>query len=68
MSVLLKGVEPIVLNLLLHKVFLISNLITGPAVVGVRPSLLMRKVSLILGNDIAGGKVVVNPHVSSTIS
>ena len=33
--------------------------------VGVRLSLSVRKASLILGNSLAGGRVVVNPHVSS---
>ena len=65
MTVLLQGIELNVLNVPLHEVLLKSNLITGPVVVGVRPSLPVRKVSLILGNDLAGGKVVVNPHVSS---
>ena len=61
MTVLLQEIELNVLNVPLHEVLLI----TGPVVVGVRPSLPVRKVSLILGNDLAGGKVVVNPHVSS---
>ena len=53
-----------VLNVLLHKVFLKSNLITGPMVVEVRPSLPVRKVGLILGNDLTGGKVVLQAHMS----
>ena len=64
-TVLLQGVELNILNVPLHKVFLKSNLITGPVLVGVRPSLPVRKVGFILGNDLAGGKVVVSPHVSS---
>ena len=64
-SVLFQGVELDVLNVSLHEVFLKSNFITVPVVVRVRPSLPMRKGSLILGNDLAGGKVVVSPHVSS---
>ena len=39
MTVLLQGVELNILNVLLHEVFSKSNLITGPVVVGVRPSL-----------------------------
>ena len=65
MTVLLQGVELNILNVPLHEVFLKSNLITGPVVVGVRPSLPVRKVSLILGNDLAGEKVVGSPYVSS---
>ena len=67
MTVLLQGVELNILNVLLHKVFLKSNLITGPVVVGIRPSLPVRKVGFILGNDLAGGKLVVSPHVSSIL-
>ena len=65
MTVLLQGIELDILNVPLHKMFLKSNLITGPVVVGVRPSLLVRKVGIILGNDLAGGKVVVSSHLSS---
>ena len=44
----------------LHEVYLKSNLIIRPVVVGVIPSLPIRKLGLVLGNDLAGGKVVVN--------
>lgn len=49
----------------LHKVYLKSNVITRLVVVGVVPSLPVKKVSLILGNHLAGGNVVVNPQVFS---
>ena len=65
MTVLLQGVELNIRNVPLHKVFLKCNLITRPVVVGIRPSLPIRKVGIILGDDLAGGKVVVSPHVSS---
>ena len=65
MTVLLQGVELNILNVPLHKVFLKSNLITGPVVVGIKLSLPVRKVGFILGNDSAGRRVVVRPHVSS---
>ena len=45
----------------LHNVYLKSNLIIGPVVVGVIPSLPVRKVTLTLRSNLAGGKVVVNP-------
>ena len=37
-----------------------SNLVTGPVKVGIQPSLPFEGVLLILGNDLAGDKVVVN--------
>ena len=64
MTVLLQGVELGVFNVPLHKICLNSTLVNGPVVVGVRPSLPVQGVGLILGNDLAGGKVVVSPHVS----
>ena len=36
----------------------------GPVVLGVRHSLPVQGVDLILGNDLAGDKVVANPHFS----
>ena len=51
-TVLLQGVKINILNVPLHKVFLKCNLITIPVVVGVRPSLPVRKVGFILGNDL----------------
>ena len=44
MTALLQGVGLNILSVLLHKVFLKTNLITEPVVVGVRPSLPVRKV------------------------
>ena len=41
-----------------------SDLITGRVVVGVRPSLPVEGVSFILGNDLAGGRVLVSPEVT----
>ena len=41
----------------LHRVYPHSSLITGPVVVGVRPTLPVTGISFILGNDLAGGKV-----------
>ena len=49
----------------LHKVKLVSDLVTGSVVVGTRPTLPIKGVSLLLGNDLAGGKVVADPKVTS---
>ena len=63
-SVLIRGVESGVVKVPLHVVHLSSDLVSGPVTVGVRPSLPVEGVSLLLGNDLAGEKVVVNPIVT----
>ena len=45
--------------------FLKSDLVSGPITVGVQPTLPVEGVSLLLGNDLAGEKVMVNPCLSS---
>jgi hypothetical protein len=65
-SVLIQGVECGFLTVPLHNVYLRSDLITGPVAVGIRPSLPFKGVHLLLGNDLAGDKVVVNPLVTDT--
>ena len=42
-----------------------SDLVTGPVVVGVAPTLPVEGVSLFLGNDLAGEKVIADPIVSN---
>ena len=37
--------------------YLHSDLITGPVFLGIRPTLPMKGVSFVLGNDLEGGKV-----------
>ena len=53
------------MNLPLHQVNLISDLVTGSVVVGYSPTVPIKGISLLLGNDLAGGKVVVDPKVTS---
>ena len=53
------------MNVPLHKINLVSDLVTGSVVVGTRPTLPIKGVSLLLGNDLAGGKVVADPKVTS---
>ena len=62
-SVLVQGVEMGCMEVPLNNVELQSDLISGSVVVGVRPSLPVKGVSFILGNDLTGGKVVPNPVV-----
>ncbi|VDI57685.1 Hypothetical predicted protein [Mytilus galloprovincialis] len=49
----------------LHRIYLKSDLITGPVIVGVRPNLPVEGVTLLLGNDLARNKVVAEPIVTS---
>ena len=64
-SVIAQGIEEGCVNVPLHKVNLVSDLVTGSVVVGTRPTLPIKGVSLLLGNDLAGGKVVADPKVTS---
>ena len=60
-SVLIQGVECGLVTVPLHQVNLKSDLVSRTVTVGARPSLPIGGVHLILGNDLAGDKVVVNP-------
>ena len=57
-SVIAQGIEGGCVNL-------VSDLVTGSVVVGTRPTLPIKGVSLLWGNDLAGGKVVADPKVTS---
>ena len=65
-SVLIQGVECGTVNIPLHHVNLSSDLVIGLVVIGITPSLPFKGVHLLLGNDLAGDKVVVNPLVTDT--
>ena len=65
-SVPIQGVECGNVNIPLHHVNLSSDLVTGFVVIGIKPSLPFKGVLLLLGNDVAGDKVVVNPFVTDT--
>ena len=62
-SMLIQGVELGVISVPLHRVYLRSELVSGPVIVGIRPTLPIQGISLILGNDLAGGKVTPEPQV-----
>ena len=53
------------INVPLHNIYLSSDLVTGLVAVGIRP-LPFKGVHLLLGNDLAGDKVVVDPLLTST--
>ena len=65
-SVLIQGVECGFVNVPLHNIYLSSDLVTGLVAVGIRPSLPFKGVHLLLGNDLAGDKVVVDPLLTNT--
>ena len=62
-SVLVQGVELGIVKVLLHRVFLKSNLVSGFVTVGVRPTLPISGVEFILGNDLAGSKIDLQPEL-----
>lgn len=49
----------------LHAIHLDSELVKGCVVVGVSPQFPIDGVSVILGNDLAGGQVLLNPEVTA---
>ena len=65
-SVLIQGVECGFVNVPLYNIYLSSDLVYGPVAVGIRQTLPFKGVHLLLGNDLAGDKVVVNPLVTDT--
>ena len=66
-SVIGKGIAGEYVNVLFHKVNLVSELITGSVVVCTKPTLPIKGLSLLLGNDLVGGKVVADPKVTSKL-
>ena len=62
-NVLISGVEMGVLEVPLHEVNIKSSLINGNIVIGMRPSLPVKGISLILGNDFSGKKYPDEPPI-----
>ena len=63
-SILLQGVKCGIVNVPLHHVFLTSDLVSRPVTVGVRSSLPIDGVHFLMGNDLAGGKVIPSSVVT----
>ena len=61
--VLIQGVESKVVSVPLHIVNIHTPLASGPVMVGVMNSLPVEEISLILGNDLAGDRVMADPCV-----
>ena len=57
-TVQIQGIGLRVVEAPLHVVYLNSNLVNGAVTVGIRPTLPIGGISLILGNDLAGSKVM----------
>ncbi len=65
-NVLIKGVDSSDFSSVpLHNIHLLTRLVSGPVTVGVRSSLPFEGIQFLLGNDLAGEKVVVNPVVTA---
>ena len=64
MTMLLHGMELGAFQVPFHKICLWSPLLDGSVVVGVQYSLPVQGIDFILGNDLAGGKVMADPLVS----
>ncbi len=62
-DVLVRGIELGCVRVPVHVIHLKSDLVTGMVPLGVRTELPVDGVSLILGNDLAGGKVFPSPVV-----
>ncbi|XP_070560943.1 uncharacterized protein [Ptychodera flava] len=64
-KVLIKGVDcNDYIPVPLHNVYLSSDFVSGPVTLGIRPFLPFEGIHLLLGNDLAGDKVITNPLVT----
>ena len=63
-NALIQGIGMDIVSVPLHRINLKSDLISGTVIVGVRPELPVKGVSMLLGNDLAGGKVLPQPIVT----
>ena len=63
-NVLLRGVEMGSIEVPLHRIQLKSELVSGPVVVGIKSTLPFDGITMLIGNDLAGGKVKPDPIVA----
>ena len=66
-SILIQGIGMNIINAPLHKMKLNTDLVSETVVVGVRPELPIKGVSMLLRNDLADGKVLPEPIVSNSL-
>ena len=60
-NVLIQGIGIDIISVPLHRINLKTDLISGTVIVGVRPELPVKGVSVLLRNDLVGGKVLPQP-------
>ena len=58
-SLQIQGIKLGVMSVPLHVIYLSSDLITGTVTVDTRPILPIKRISLILGNDLASSEVIL---------
>ena len=63
-TVLIKGVVGDFISIPYVEVNLCSGLVNGPVKIGLTDSLPMKGVDMLLGNDLAGHKVLTSPHMT----
>ena len=66
--VIIQGVGGNVVSVPLHQISLDSEIVCGTVIVGVVDSLPMQGISMLLGNDLAGERVVPHPRVVEKLS
>ena len=65
-NVLIKGVNSKDFESIpLHSIHITSKFVSGPVTIGVRESLPYRDIQLLLGNDLAGDRVIINPLITA---
>ena len=62
-NVLLQGADPCFHSVPLHHINLKSDFVSGQVVVGERPTLPFEDISLLIGIDMAGDKVIMVPII-----
>ena len=62
---LFQGVELGAISAPLHRIHIESDLVTGPVIVGIRSTLPIKGISMIYGNNLAGGKVTSDSIITN---
>ena len=63
-NVLIQGIGMDIISVSLNRINLKSDLISGTVIVGVKPELPVKGVSMLLESDLAGGKVLPQPIIT----
>ena len=64
-TVLLQGVELGTISAPLYHIHIESDLVTGPVIVGIQPTLPIKGISMILGYNLAGGRIRPDPNFTN---